>query len=369
VAGTTKTELELRLETAEAWIGQLVQATQDAVITIDAESRIVLFNMSAEQMFGYTWNEARGRDVSMLMAEPYAHEHAGYVERYERTGEAKAIGSIRTVTARRKSGEEFPIELSVTKVTIDGKARYGAFTRDITEKARLQQALVERERLAAIGTTAAKFAHEVSNPLNGMFTQTQLLQRRLARTEDADERLVRGVERLLGDIDRLNGLLREFRSMSRRQEYRFSATPLALLCGELAESEGSMYGDRGIVLEVELPRDLPAVRADPPKLKQVLINLCKNAVEAMPAGGAIRVCARVDDGQVHVSVADTGCGIPEGVDVFAPFSTTKDAGTGLGLAIVQQIIEAHGGTISYTTEHGAGTTFELRLPVAADAPA
>ena len=345
------------------WIFQLVQATQDAVVTIDADHRIILFNAAAEAMFGYSAEEVQGQDVSLLMPEPYHSEHARYVKRYEQTGEAHAIGRIRTVTARRRSGEEFPIELSVTRVE-DGGARYGAFIRDISDKVRLQRELVQREKLAAIGTTAAKFAHEVSNPLNGMFTQVQLMKRRLERDPDSDPRLRRGVDHIYGDLERLNNLLDEFRSLSRRQDYRFEPTSLRELCEDVAGLREELRAQKGIEMTIDVPSDTPSIRADAAKLKQVLHNLCKNAEEAMPQGGVLKVAASVNGAQVVLSVGDTGVGIPDGADVFALFATTKQTGTGLGLPIVREIVAAHGGTIDYKSNVAEGTVFEIALPIA-----
>jgi two-component system sensor kinase FixL len=345
------------------WIIRLVQATQDAVITIDEQRRIVLFNAAAERMFGYEAEEVHGHNVKILMPDPYRGEHDEYVSRYERTLEPRAIGRIRTVTAQRKNGETFPIELSVTPIAVGDTMRYGAFIRDISETVRLQEQLVDRERLAAIGTTAAKFAHEVSNPINGMFTQAQLLQRRL-RGADADERIAKGVDLMMRSLQQLTGLLEEFRCMSRRQDYRFVPTKLEPLCQEILEFEAANYSERYVELDIEFDPDLPAVRADPLKLKQVLVNLCKNAVEAIGSDGRITVRGHVEGPQVVLTIQDTGDGVPEGLDVFAPFATTKREGTGLGLPIVQQIVAAHDGSVSYESVRGEGTVFSLRLPVA-----
>ena len=160
----------------QRWLQSLIDTTQDAVLAIDRQGRVVLFNPAAEQIFGYTREEIIGQKVNVLMGEPYQSEHDSYIERYERTGVAHAIGRIRTVTAKRKSGELFPIELSVTKVAEDADVQYAAFIRDISEKAKLQDQLMERERLATIGTTAAKIGHELANPLNGMSLTIQLLE-------------------------------------------------------------------------------------------------------------------------------------------------------------------------------------------------
>ena len=354
---------EVFMTDAEAWIVALVRATQDAVITIDPDGRIDQFNAAAERMFGYTAEEIRGREVEVLMPEPYQHAHRGFIERYERTGEPHAIGRIRSVTAVRRNGEEFPAELSVTEARIRGGTRYGAFLRDISESTKLHDELVRKERLAAIGTTAAKFAHEVANPLNGMYTQAQLIKRWLGRDTVKDGRIVAGVETLLSDIERLNALLLEFRSMSRKQEYRFAATSIAELCEELCNSQRLTLEDRGVSLTVNLAKELPLVQADAAKLKQVLLNLFKNALEAMPNGGEIAVRAAVDDTVVEVKMVDGGVGIPDDFDAFAPFETTKAAGTGLGLPIVREIVQAHGGDVTYAAAPAGGTVFTLRLPI------
>lgn len=350
---------------AEDWVYRLVQATQDAVITIDANSRIVLFNRAAEQMFGYGAEEVRGEDVSIIMPQPYRADHAGYISRYEQTGKTRAIGRIRAVSGRRKSGETFPAELSVTEISVGDEKQYGAFIRDISPTVQLQRELVDRERLAAIGTTAAKFAHEVSNPLNGMYTQIQLMQRRLSRNAADVAPLHKGVDLLLRDIESLNGLLGEFRAMSRREDFRFAPTSVRALCEETLETQQAAYAEAGLELRLEVPPTLPAVRADAAKLKQVLLNLLKNAAEAMPAGGLVELHASaIGEDRLRLEVLDRGSGVDQEFDVFAPFATTKPAGTGLGLAIVRHLVQAHDGEIRHAPRDGGGTVFTVELPLA-----
>jgi PAS domain S-box-containing protein len=159
---------EAAIQRSESWLRHLVATTQDAVVSIDRRGCVVLFNASAERIFGYTAGEIVGRKVNLLMAEPYASEHDGYVARYERTREPHAIGRIRKVTAKRKDGTEFPIELSVTEIEVDEEVHYAAFLRDVSETLELHARAVENERLAAIGGTAATIGHEIANPLNGI---------------------------------------------------------------------------------------------------------------------------------------------------------------------------------------------------------
>lgn len=351
-------------KTAETWLHRLIETTQDAVISIDRHGRVVLFNPAAEQIFGYTGAEVRGQKVNLLMAQPYATKHDSYITRYEQTGERRAIGRILAVLGRRRDGGTFPMELSVTEVAAGGEVRYAAFIRDISEKIKLQEQVMESERLAAIGSTAAMFAHEVGNPLNGMSMTIQLLERRLARRGDQiDETVTTAIKRLKDEISRLSHLLQDFSSLSRREQYSFRPISLATVAREVCTMEEENYSAREIQVEQDFPSDLPLVVADRHKLKQALLNLCKNALEAMPEGGKLTLRAYNSGERLNLEITDTGTGIPSGVDIFKPFVTTKTSGTGLGLIIVRQIISAHGGMISYSSEPGNGTTFRLSLPL------
>jgi PAS domain S-box-containing protein len=344
----------------QAWLQRLIETTQDAVLSIDRQGRVVLFNPAAERIFGYTRNEIVGQKVNLLMAEPYASEHDGYIKRYEGTGEAHAIGRIRTVTAMRKNGELFPIELSVTEIELDQDVHYAAFIRDISEKAKLEEQLMERERLATIGATSAKIGHELANPLNGMSLTIQLLEQRLNQQPDGQVTVT--VKRLKDEISRLNQLAAQFLTISRREKYGLKPTELADLIDDVIKVQEPHFAKRRIQAENFVPADLPLITVDRDKIKQALLNLLKNAAEAMPHGGKITIEACTTDEGILVDISDTGTGIPLGVDVFEPFVTTKKEGTGIGLFIVRQIVTAHGGKISYHSCPGEGTTFRIELP-------
>jgi len=345
------------------WLERLIDTGQDAVVSIDRRGCIVLFNAAAERVFGYSAREIAGRKVNDLMDEPYASEHDHYIERYEKTGEARAIGRIRTVTARRKNGELFPIELSVTEIEADDDVHYAAFIRDISEKERLHAQLVENERLVAIGTTAAKIGHELANPLNGMSLTIQLLEQRLRKQSNLlDTQITSTVNRLHTEVSRLSALLEQFRSLSRREKFKFQRTTLTALVGEAIEIEMPRYAELGIQVECSFPSNLPTIIVDIDKMKQVIFNLTKNAAEAMAGGGKISIKGSASENSIVLEISDTGTGIPPGIDIFEPFFTTKPQGTGIGLSVVQQIVSAHGGSISYSSEHGKGTTFVITLP-------
>ena len=345
------------------WLERLIGTTQDAVLSIDRQGRVVLFNPAAERIFGYTRGEVIEQKVNMLMAEPYATEHDEYIARYEKTGEARAIGRIRTVTARRKNGEPFPIELSVTEIAVDQDVHYAAFIRDISEKTRLQGQLLESERLAAIGTTAAKIGHELANPLNGMSLTVQLLEQRLNKLVDGMEsQLTPTVKRLKDEISRLQKLVGQFATISRKEKYVFRPVNLTQLIDDVVALQAPHLARNSIEIRTTLAPDLPAMSIDSDKIKQALLNLVKNAGEAMPQGGRITIDAFMAGDVVIVEITDTGEGIPLDIDAFEPFMTTKKEGTGVGLVIVRQIVTAHDGKISYRSKPGEGTTFRLELP-------
>ncbi|MBI3066946.1 MAG: PAS domain S-box protein [Deltaproteobacteria bacterium] len=351
------------LRKAEAWLRTLIETTQDALVSIDRQGRIVMFNPAAERMFGYARAEIAGQKVNTLMAEPYASEHDKYIERYKKTREARAIGRVRATTAKRKGGELFPIEISVSEMEGEENIPFAALIRDVSEKERLQAQLMESERLATIGATAAKIGHELANPVNGMSLTIQLLEQRLSRQiNPTDDQTRATVKRLKDEIIRLNELTRQFREFVRKEKYDFRPTELRNLIDDVIKLQGPDFVERDIQVETVVSSDLPAVKVDGNKIKQVLLNLLKNAVEAMPGGGKITIEARATQDTVILEITDTGVGIPLDVDAFEPFMTTKKEGTGIGLVIVRQIVTAHGGGISYRSRPGQGTSFRIELP-------
>jgi signal transduction histidine kinase len=180
--------------------------------------------------------------------------------------------------------------------------------------------------------------------------------------EKVDPWVADRVELIMNGIARLAGLLDEFRSLSRRQRFQFTATDLSALVEHLVEEERAAYEARGVRVELAIEPNVPLVLADAEKLDQVLLNLCKNAVEAMPSGGALHIRVAPTAIGAAIEVGDTGVGIPEDLDVFEPFSSSKAEGTGLGLPIVRQIVAAHRGSIDYRRNPAGGTTFRVELP-------
>ncbi len=178
-----------------------------------------------------------------------------------------------------------------------------------------------------------------------------------------DEQVASTLSRLKSEISRLNSLLQDFRSLSRKENYNFQPISVAALVGEAIEIELPRYVEQGVNVESSFTTDLPPITVDIDKMKQVILNLAKNAIEAMPHGGKLSFNGVATNGAVTLDISDTGAGIPPGVDIFEPFFTTKSFGTGIGMTIVRQIIAAHGGSVSYRSEPGQGTTFSIKLPI------
>jgi signal transduction histidine kinase len=226
-----------------------------------------------------------------------------------------------------------------------------------------EQKARDHDRLGSLATAAAVFAHEVANPLNGIGMSVQLLEKEFLQAQDVSPLLRESITEANKEISRLSSLLRDFRSFARTQFVEFQPTDLSPLVQEVLAPEMVLFSNSDVRLKLYLS-GLPPIMLDRDKMKQVILNLCKNAVEAMPEGGCLTLKGYLSSADTLVlEVTDTGIGIPEGMDIFEIFRTTKPDGTGLGLPLVSQIVSAHRGTVDYFSEPGKGTTFRLSLPV------
>jgi signal transduction histidine kinase len=249
--------------------------------------------------------------------------------------------------------------------SVENERLYADARRAYDELKDAQQRLLQNERMALLGTFASGLAHEVRNPLNSIALQLSLLERRIAGAEPLlRERLAELVGVIREEIRRLDALVGDFLFFSRTSRIQLQPTDLDALVDEVTRLLRPEARGAGVTLRrqrAEAP--VPSLRADPEKLKQVVINLVRNAIEAMPDGGSVALETALRDGRAVIEVADNGPGLPERVDIFQLFVTTKPKGTGLGLSIAQQIVHAHGGTIAASSEPGKGATFTVALPL------
>jgi PAS domain S-box-containing protein len=353
---------EQNLRQSEERFRLLVEGVTDyAIFMLDPQGYVVSWNRGAERIKGYRAEEIIGQHFSRFYSEEDVHRGVPttMLERARSRGRYEAEG-----WRLRKDGSKFWANVLITALT-DTRGELQGFakvTRDMTEYKIIQDKLRESERLAGMGATAAVFAHEIGNPLNAISTSLQLLQHQLAK-QTHENWIDENLTTVLQEIFRLGTLLADFRSLARPPHLDLSPVNLAQLTAELLALNEADYAQRHIILEKDFPPDLPVVTADAGRLKQALLNLCKNAVEAMLDGGTLAIRGRRAGTRILLEISDTGVGIPKDFDVFELFKTTKENGTGLGLAVVRQIISAHNGTISYRSEPGHETSFTISLPI------
>lgn len=233
---------------------------------------------------------------------------------------------------------------------------------ELLKKLLVQQKAQETQQIAVLRTAAAVFAHEIANPLNAVSTCMQILQPEIEELKNSTVQDM--VENASAEIERLTRLLNAFRSFARPQAIDFKPTSLRKIIEDALAGEMAGFNARGIVVELDL-QPMPALMLDSDKMTEAILNLCKNAEEAMPRGGCLTIRGHVR-GQEKVAVLevrDTGIGVPSGVDVFQLFMTTKPGASGLGLPIAAQIIASHGGRIQRIEEPLPGATFEILLPL------
>lgn len=361
--------LSAALAESEARVRAVLATAVDGIITCDELGVIDEFNPAAERIFGYRAEEVIGRHVAVLgPQQPQEQHHIGTFPNLSPNG--VPVGHQEVVGAR-KDGSLVPLEISVSEVAIGEKRWFTGFVRDITQRKEADAALRElqrlsqqRERLADVGAITAKILHDLANPLAGVSMQAQLILRRAARDpQQPVSGVLHPAAQILSEVQRLDALIGELKDFARDQ--RLELRPLALnaFLQECIDGWRPLARLRNIGIHLDAPDDLPELRADRVKLRRVFDNLLKNAIEAMDQGpGIIRVRGEVIDGaKVRVAVEDTGPGIPDSVQPFRLFDTTKPYGTGLGLAIAKQIVQAHGGTIEYAPVQPRGAAFLLEL--------
>ena len=355
---TSLTELSSETD----FVDRLMQTTHAIVLFMDPTGLIILFNPYMSQLCGYALEEVRGRDwfEQFIPDEDRERLRSVYASGIEGVQIARNINAIVTRSGERRLIEWWADAVHDEHGKILGLVSVG---QDITEREALRAKLAESERLASIGMMASIFAHEFGNPLNAMYLQAQLLRRRIDRPDRGP--LAPKVDALLGEIQRLSTLLDEFRSYHRPSTLQLAMTDVGELLMHVQHLLNPQATDQQLRIECTVVGELPVLVGNANKLKQVFINLCKNAFEAMrERGEVLRIRAQADtDMAIRVDFSDEGVGIPTDIpDVFAPFATTKSSGMGLGLALVRDIVRAHGGDVTYVSEIGVGTTFTVTLP-------
>ena len=352
----------------------ILRTATDAIVTIEESGVIESINPATERLFGYACDELVGHNVSILMPVPHREQHDRYIANYLRTGEARIIGIGREVEARRNDGTVFPVDLAVSEVQLPGRRLFTAIIRDLTERRALEaQAAMDLDdaahtaRLLELGEMCSGIVHEVTQPLTAMVSYSDACLRTMrgggaepAIIEDALGRVAEQGVRAAEIVSRLRHLVRK--GDSRREIFDLgTAIEQALL---LVDHERRR---RRVHIDVHRETELPPVKADRVQVEQILLNLLRNAFQAVDGAERRQVwmsTGRAGTRRVRLTVEDSGPGLaPELCDrVFETFYTTKPNGLGVGLAISRSLAEEHGGRLWAESPVGRGARFALELP-------
>jgi two-component system, LuxR family, sensor kinase FixL len=358
------------LQQREALLRSILDTVPDALIVINEQGRIQSFSTAARRLFGYEPTEVLGCNVSILMPSPYREEHDSYLTRYLTTGERRIIGIGRVVVGKRKDGTTFPMELAVGAVNLPGERLFTGFIRDLTERQdrelrmhELQAELIHVSRLNDLGLMVSALAHEVNQPLAAMANYINGARRLFAAGNQAGGQ--QAIERVAEQADRARQIIRRLRDQVKKSKSEKRRESVAVTIEE-ATALALVGVGQGLKLDIRVAEGAGEAVIDKVQIQQVLINLMRNAVEAMAtvARRELIVSAiRIDD-MVEIRVADTGPGLPEPVRarLFEPFITTKPDGMGVGLSVCRAIVEAHGGELHGGDAPGGGTLFRFTVP-------
>ena len=367
-------ETARNLRTREAHLRSVLDTVPDATVVIDDHGIIQSFNAAAERLFGHAEAAVVGQNVSMLMPTPFRGEHNGYIARYLATGEKRIIGIDRVVTGQRKDGSTFPMKLEVGEVRSGERRFFTGFIRDLTERQaterqleELQSELARLSRLTAMGEMASTIAHEINQPLSAIANYLQGCGRLIDGIEHPNARKIHdALAETTHQTLRAGQIIRQLREFVARGETEKRLENINKLVEEASALALVGAKEQGVKTIFRFDTRVSPVLVEKVQIQQVLLNLIRNAIEAMqgcPRKELVVETVLLDHGMVEVRVADTGSGLAEEITprLFQPFVTTKPAGMGVGLSISKRIIEAHGGEMWAEPNPGGGTLFHFTL--------
>jgi two-component system sensor kinase FixL len=368
------------LAAREAHLRSILDTVPDATVVICEKGTIQSFNAAAERLFGYRESQVIGKNVSMLMPSPYREEHDRYIYRYLATGEKRIIGIDRVVTGQRKDESTFPMKLEVGEMRSGERRFFTGFVRDLTERQQtedqlheLQTEIARLSRLTAMGEMASTLAHEINQPLSAISNYLQGCNRLLGNVEHPNVLKIRdALAETTKQTLRAGHIIRQLREFVARGETEKRPENISKLVEEASALALVGAKEEGVKTLFRFASHTDAVLVEKVQIQQVLLNLMRNAIEAMHGCDRkelLVATAAVDGDMIEVSVADTGHGLSEEIAerLFQPFVTTKPAGMGVGLSISKRIVEAHGGKMWAEPNPGGGTAFRFTLQSATEA--
>lgn len=358
----------------QAHLRSILDTVPDAMVVIDEHGTMTSFSTAAERLFGYSAAEAIGKNVKMLMPSPYREAHDGYLLRYLTTGERRIIGLGRVVVGERRDGSTFPMELAVGEMRSSDQRYFTGFVRDLSERQKtetrlqeLQSELLHISRLTAMGEMASTLAHELNQPLSAIANYLKGTRRLLEQASDEKSSMMRdALDKAAEQAIRAGQIIRRLRDFVSRGETDRQAENVSKLIEEASALALVGAKELGVRVRLQFHPDADLVLADRVQIQQVLLNLIRNAIDAMtdlPKRDLLIATRQAADEMIEVSVADSGPGIAPDIagQLFQPFVTTKRQGMGVGLSISRTIVDAHGGRIWVEANPDGGTIFRFTL--------
>jgi PAS domain S-box-containing protein len=351
---------------------------------MDERGTVTEWNAQAETMFGWRRDEAVGRSLAELLI-PRQHRDAHHkgLQHFLSTGEGPLLNRRIEITALRRDGTEFPVEVSIAPYQMDGHWEFSGFLRDITEKKvaeasmqrhrEMEMELAHANRVARMGLLSASIAHEVNQPIGAAVTNAHAALRWLAATPPNLDEVRQALSRIVLNGNRATDVLSRIRAFIKKTPPRKESLDVNEVLLEVVALLRNEAKTNEVAVHMNLADGLPAVRADRVQMQQVLLNLMINAIEAMSASDAgsrrlLISSAKPESNGVSIEVQDSGPGLPSASleQIFQAFYTTKSTGLGMGLSICRSIVEAHGGHLRATAGQPTGATFTFTLPVQAN---
>jgi two-component system sensor kinase FixL len=364
---------------SDVQLASVLDTAVDGIVVIDELSTILMFNKACEQMFGYDSAEVIGRNISMLMPAEDAEPHDAYMEAYKATGRRQIIGTGREVQGRRKDGSLFPLELSVGEADTPEGPQFIGILRDASGRKEAERRYVELQsehirltRISALDEMGLAIAHELNQPLTAILLYLQAVGRELKQVQDTGDTAKASsiLDKVRREAQRAGSIIQRLRQLAEKRAPERRSTDFNAIVEDAVDL--TLIGhERQVRVVRDYQDDLPVLEIDQVQIQQVVVNLVRNAFEAVRdrRNAEVVVSTALDERHVLLSVADNGPGIPSDklTDLFQAFKTGKRNGMGLGLAISRTIVQSHGGELLVDPGgHGRGARFVVRLPLPGD---
>ncbi|GAA4716498.1 PAS domain S-box protein [Brevibacillus fulvus] len=350
-----KLRVEQEQRNQELKFQSVIDTALDGIVVMDSQMKILVWNKGAEHIFGYCQEEAIGKSMEVIIAKKYWQKCEAVVNRYLLSGNASLRGEMIELEGRRKDGTQLPLEISLSMWRADEQTLFSAFIRDVAELRKAREILEQSEKLTAVGQLAAGIAHEIRNPLTAIKGFLQLMK------ADLNENYY---EIMFSELSRIELIIGELLMVSKPQKTAYLPNDLIVIVNHVIALLSSQANMQNVTITPVFEAEQAWIRCDQNQIKQVLVNMIKNAIEAMPKGGDISIKVKTDN-EVRLEISDQGQGIPEEklVRLGQPFYTTKEKGTGLGLLVSFNIIRNHQGKVKVKSKLNVGTTFSISFPL------